>query len=885
MNMISSGVPKFGLCTVYSALRDSDKDNLVRPLLVNPQYQVVADIVDFEIPVNYQNFRTQLTSARFLPNIRLSIDIRSRELAKSLVRDSRLSQNTELIELADKIQKIFETNKTQTQQIELLANIHQFSMMIEQLNHPVRAQLRQTIKELEIIQSHLQVLNDWGRLNADFTTRQGIHTMTPEALNQLLRDGGSVNGRHYTGGASLQAKHMDSWLDQTVGEPVADMIVIGGGPAGLAAGYYASQQGLRTILLEGGYVGQSFSDAGIKSVHWMRTSQRTTTIALRDLVPDPVYNTIGMEAANRQELARTGGTDDFRSRALLGHKEYQKHTGNQLRGRSSQEQQGGIDPVDPVTRSELFQYCDWVADAIVQRDNALLLEKSPTTKITKRPDNLYEVETLNGYRLLTRKLILSTGAVGSNGENSNVPKLFHTLANDHPDSFVLLGDHNALANVDAIRQYAPVVENMQPFPLMPKKKFPEKQFIVSDGLLGRPEIQYYLAALPKDSQVAIVGSGESAAKAAIEVLIQNPDVHVNLFTKYKIEPAQVQVPKEYFTPTAIKAGIFNKSIGESYRDTWLDTFKTPITPQTMFDIIQSMKDGHLKVFELGENFDENTVKLKLTTKGGRQVTQVWADEKGSVVQALEKQNAEYIAAGLPAVPLSEVEAGKVLLAEIDGAFVTAGGYDRTKVQNAPVFQQLLDQGLLEQATSGGRKRKGEFVYHPTNHLTSSKDTNIAVVGADSHNGTASDSAIPGMTSRAWYTVSHMTNELGDDAFYSRNFQPIDHNNKRRLENLPLFTLPDIVSQSPPRISPTEMNPDILQMQRNLSPVSPEMIAAQAHPNDKILAHLSRLVEQERQDTGRDVAEAAKQVLTPEQLFVYNRSKALQQRMQGQASVN
>jgi thioredoxin reductase (NADPH) len=78
-------------------------------------------------------------------------------------------------------------------------------------------------------------------------------------------------------------------LDASAGSGVADLVVVGGGPAGLAAAVYAASEGLATVVLEAGAVGGQAGTSSMirnylgfpRGVSGMRLAQRARNQALR----------------------------------------------------------------------------------------------------------------------------------------------------------------------------------------------------------------------------------------------------------------------------------------------------------------------------------------------------------------------------------------------------------------------------------------------------------------------------------------------------------------------------------------------------------------------------------------------------------------------------
>ena len=99
---------------------------------------------------------------------------------------------------------------------------------------------------------HLDVRGTDGRHLLEITGLQG----DPDALPVVVLPSGEVLSR-----PTLQELAEHAGLATTAGSPFYDLVVVGGGPAGLGASVYGASEGLRTLLVEraatGGQAGQS----------------------------------------------------------------------------------------------------------------------------------------------------------------------------------------------------------------------------------------------------------------------------------------------------------------------------------------------------------------------------------------------------------------------------------------------------------------------------------------------------------------------------------------------------------------------------------------------------------------------------------------------------
>lgn len=674
-------------------------------------------------------------------------------------------------------------------------------------------EVQSRLETLYGLQLALKTAVDHLKMSADGMGRTSVHYWTPQELRaEQLRRG---------------------WGEQKLkGEPVADAVVVGGGPSGLAAAYYLSEAngkgdtGLRTVLIEGGYVGQAFSDGGAPSVHWLRTGRWTTSLATTGAAPARHVAQIGLprvseflgfkpkgQAARADVEARTGGKYIGRSREERKLARF-KESSNPL-ARAWGWLSGWFfypirERIAPIARNEIWQYFNHVGSHIAENPNALVLEQSPVTGYKKRSDGLWEVRTAQGHVVLARRLVIGTGIVGTDADFAQIPKEFKALEEKNPDAYL-----SVAGNPDLGRKAG---ELSALFDERARTGHFGKQFLFTGTLLRTPEVQRWLKALPSGSRVGVIGSGESAAKDVVDILIQNPSLKVAIFAKSQFEPAQVQVPETYFTPELAKRGIVDKDFAKFSVDQWKRVFGTPITPQTMIDMLTAQKQGRVEVYELGKHFTDAMMQLALRpgiAGGGTEVEitdvevvknlveqkRVWAEKYG-----LNLEIGEHMGPGGThlRIPL------------IDGGWVFSTGFAAGKTRYTPQMQQLIDGGHVKIAQGEDLPKwfKGQVLVDEKNHISSAGDPTLAFTGISFYNP-AGDSTIAGMGVRGSYIGDYMKKSLREEARAhgrdSRGSPTMDVPTLDRLAKMPTYErLPGTQKSyaSAPRANPVTLDPSL-----------------------------------------------------------------------------
>ena len=378
----------------------------------------------------------------------------------------------------------------------------------------------------------------------------------------------------------LRASLLAAGWKKKGGVPVADAVIVGGGPAGLSTALQAADKGAKVVLFEGGWLAQSFSDAAMRPVYRMRTNSIRNSLAQEPFSDAALVKRAGL-VADLKELRAKGKDADARRFALEG----RPPVGNAVAGLADE------DPAVASARVELLQHFARSA-AEVERLGSRIVEKAPVESARKRPDGLWEIRTAAGHVVLARKLVLAQGQVGGSVQHAKDPA---PAASALPESarLVLNGRADLEAKAALIGSAVRALRRGRAPPAMP---------VVHDSLLGAPEIREYLSLLPKGAAVAVIGSGESAAKAVMDALRVNPGLKVHLYVKDALAEAQLQIPSSHATPDAITLAQRDPEAAKRTLAEW-KAFGTPITPATFADLKAEAARGRVVVHALGKHFD------------------------------------------------------------------------------------------------------------------------------------------------------------------------------------------------------------------------------------------------------------------------------------------
>jgi FAD dependent oxidoreductase len=551
---------------------------------------------------------------------------------------------------------------------------------------------QQELKKLRELSGTWQVLEDAPKLMADGLVRTQEFYMAPGTLQ-------------------MQAAAQGWDFDQKSGLPIADTVVVGGGPGGLATGYHLSEQGQRTVIFEGGNIGQGFSDASAQSVHQLRT-----TSASSDLIYTNSNTDLGIDVALRRQ-----------SEAIRDKGDTAKTSWNEFRQESDHSSNEGF---GALNRNNLFEHMVQIGHGLATKyPDTFMIEKSPITSITKEQrgdETLFRVKSEKGHEMLSKTLVMATGFVGSSGEYARGLKQFAEFEKQHPDAVTVLGsDHDIVGKNEQLMDHS-------------------QALVFSDRLLGRPEIRERIKSLPAGSNLAVIGSGESAAKGTIEALYLNPELTVDLYTKNPLEPYQVQIPVSHFSRVVTEHAIKNKELAdETLRE--FEELKTPITTETMKDLLTFESEGRLRVRELGKRFNEQTVDVQMSDKQSTGFRLTITDPE--VADSLKAQRQSWTDSGLygnrpPDQPADELPDADMVMMAV--------GYDTSRVNASPLMQQLIDQDLVE--IKDGRVQYGE------DGLTSILSSQVGFNTAGAVRMSA-DTALPGRAVRGLRLAQNLATKL------------------------------------------------------------------------------------------------------------------------------
>lgn len=456
----------------------------------------------------------------------------------------------------------------------------------------------------------------WNKTTGTEPELQRLETLEQDAFQLLHQPQQVADGLYRSTDFYVSPRHLDlrakelGWdmqADESGREiPVADAVVVGAGPGGLSTALQLARRGARVVTFESETAGAAFSDAGAKPVHHLRTSGY-----LSNLVKDGFDYFPGDKGLTAQELEHPASLyprlEEYGKLAEAGRQGLESLTGVKVHDIPTYPYGFGATS-EPAARGVFFAHLSKVAQTVAtEHDNSFLCERSPVSKVSYK-DGLYTVETARGHKVKTRNLVLATGLTGKSGENARVLPLFSEFAKADPGVF----------------------ENFTDTQAIPKEG--GGPMLLRDRSLGEQGVRQALQALPEGSRAAVVGSGESALKGALEMLALNPGLSVDLFVKGPVESAQVQIPPEYFfNPDAVWLTPDSdvRARAESKR------FGTPLTPRTLKLFLEFQKAGRARLLEMGDYFDQKS--MKLSSESGK----IAVDVTSPTVAGNLKKGAEY----------------------------------------------------------------------------------------------------------------------------------------------------------------------------------------------------------------------------------------------------
>ncbi|MGE0495443.1 MAG: FAD-dependent oxidoreductase [Vulcanimicrobiota bacterium] len=484
-----------------------------------------------------------------------------------------------------------------------------------------------------------------------------------EDLPRASADGLTRTSVNYISPAGLQlATAARGWeFDETSGLPIADSVVIGAGPGGLASAYHLSEAGQHTVILEAGLAGQAFSDGHAMSVHSLRTNSAAT---------DLIYTNDNRQEGIEVSLAQSLGPS--RALARQARQEWTEATGQGWQGLSPAHQSEGF---LPLNRSEFFDHMARLALGLAEHyPDTFMTEHAPVSSVTRRSDGLFEVATAVGHKLLTRSLVMATGFVGTHGEHARELAQFEQFTQAHQGLW-LADNHDEMANTGALLEATRQLEQGKV----------EHNLVCSDRLLGQPGVRDYVKALPEGSHVGVTGGGESGIKAVLELLHLNPGIGVEYYTSEPLEAYQTQLPSGHLHPGVVEGLLTHPDLAAQSLDKF-KAFKTPVTPRSLLSLFEAEQQGRVRVRTLGRHLSPDTVALQeVKTERGRAIGLRVTDP--GVLQNLESEARHFQEVGLIGPERTELAPVEMM--------VTAVGYDGQSMRAGPLLQQLGDQGLVD----------------------------------------------------------------------------------------------------------------------------------------------------------------------------------------------
>jgi hypothetical protein len=565
------------------------------------------------------------------------------------------------------------------------------------ISRDFRGPLDRTLSILKQVRDHqgnLKALSDTCLMMADNVIRDRVYFMPPFALERAM---------------------MRNW-----GDKVADLVVVGAGPAGLSTALHSVDAGLKTIICEGGYVAQSFSNQLMQPVHVMRTNALLSSMTRQGASPDALH----------QEYAMAKFLDTLRRKSVQAFHGILEMTGRTIIGNPPDITQVGKVDV-PVARNELFQYFEQIADTIASHKKGIILEQSPVSSIKRIRKGLFEVMTRQGHKFYAKNVVMANGQVGMEGQYIRSARPLVDLVSHDQKHYLPLSNRSDLVSANTrLEKLIKGIRSGKPSKIQP---------IIADPLLGSPQMNELIRALPPNTRCAVVGGGESGAKGLVELFNINPDLMADWFVEKIPKGIQFQVPTYNTSPDYMQDCIADPAKASQSIEEWRKDFGVPITPQTLSDLTALASSGRVRIFELGKKFTEQTVELQPYAQGKAFGTEIMVRDP-EIIRELLKKSPEQVAN-------LRAEKSKLLLSQVNGVIVSAIGYDRKAMREQdPLFQDLLNQGLVQLVGGDSSFRNNEVVLGEDG-ISSALDPNFYFIGSANY-GMAADSAIFSMPVRA-----------------------------------------------------------------------------------------------------------------------------------------
>jgi hypothetical protein len=435
--------------------------------------------------------------------------------------------------------------------------------------------------------------------------------------------------------------------------PVADVVVVGAGPGGLTTAWQMARRGGRVVCFESELAGSNFNDGGAKPVHHMRTSSEFTNL----------INEGHSAASLEHPLSLSGTLEVSRPHAKAGREGQTQLTGEVMHGVYPDFTENTSNIELPATRGELWNHLSNIAYSMANDfPDGVLCERSPVAEVKYGDDGLFEVTTTRGHKIKCKELVVSTGLTGPQGERAKTLSVLDGLNKSAPTkSIVMQKVGDGQANADELSDVA--------------RGKSKATLIVNDRLLGDQAFRQTFAAIPAGERAAMIGSGESGIKGALEMAHLNPNITIDLFVKGYMESAQVQVPSENFRQPVIEKTLENPEMANMLADMY-KFFDTPVTPRSLQEVFELQSQGRIRLLELGQYFDEKSVKLTALEDGS---TKLEINDP-VVAERLAKSEQDYKSKGL--LPQNESFTKPVTYR----AFVQAPGYNKTPLSENPLAQ-------------------------------------------------------------------------------------------------------------------------------------------------------------------------------------------------------